>query len=265
MITQRFRPTGMPRLRWIDRVNILAVIVGVLAGLFILTGSLAALFVLPAVAALGLDGILRSHQAARFRGPIDTATQILGPVAFAVAAALFFRYLASGYWSLLASVATGLAFGAVSYAAYFSLDTESRRGGASRTVLLTAAYAGLFGLLAAFYSFDLALPAAAGLAWLVGTIAAVEVFRDADLNAGDLVLYSLAAGFVLAQVRWAESFVRIDGLLAAMLLLLVFYVTTGLALSALRHRLDRRVGAEFVLVGAVGLVIVVAGRLITAS
>jgi hypothetical protein len=265
MIIQRLRATHIGHLRWNDRINLLAIVVGVLAGFFIITGSLAALFVLPLLAALGLDGVLRSHPAARFRGVTVTTIQILGPVAFTVAAALFFRYIASGYWSLLASVGTGLAFGAASYAAYFSLDSESRAGGLSRTILLTAAYAGLFGFLAAFYSFDLALPVAAALAGLAGTIASVEIYRDAGLNSADLVIYSLGSGFVIAQVRWAAGFVRIDGLLAAMLLMLVFYVVTGLTLSAVTRKLDRRTGTEFVAVGLAGLAIVIAGRLITAG
>jgi len=100
---------------------------------------------------------------------------------------------------------------------------------------------------------------------LAGTIASVEIYRDAGLNSADLVIYSLASGFVIAQVRWAAGFVRIDGLLAAMLLMLVFYVVTGLTLSAVTRKLDRRTGTEFVAVGLAGLAIVIAGRLITAS
>jgi len=123
----------------------------------------------------------------------------------------------------------------------------------------------LFGFLAAFYSFDLALPVAAALAGLAGTIASVEIYRDAGLNSADLVIYSLGSGFVIAQVRWAAGFVRIDGLLAAMLLMLVFYVVTGLTLSAVTRKLDRRTGTEFVAVGLAGLAIVIAGRLITAG
>jgi hypothetical protein len=265
MTTQRLRSIRIGRLRWVDRVNLLTLVVGVLGAFFILRGDVVVLFLLPVIAALGLDGVLRSHPAARFRGGAATAQQLVCPVAFAVAAPMFFRYVSSGYWGFLAAIVAGLAFGLTAYAAYFTLDSDTAAGSSARLVLLAAAYAGVFGFLSAFYAHDFALPLAAGIAWLVASLFAIEVFRDAELGLFDAVVYSLVAGLVLAQVRWAAAFVRIDGLLAAMLLLLVFYVTTGIALSAITHRLDRRVAMEFVVVGVLGLVIVVIGRLVTSS
>lgn len=253
------------RLRWSDAVNLLTLVVGVLAGFFIETGSPVVLFVIIVAAALGLDGVLRAHPSGRLRGPVAAVSQLLGPVAFVVGAALFFRYVASGYWSVLAAIGTGLAFGAVCYAEYFSLDVDEARGGAARLLLVSADYAGLFALLSAFYAFDLALPAAAALAGLVGTIFAYDIFREAEVSAADLAVYSLAAGFLLAQLRWAAGFVAIDGLLAALLLLMVYYVATGLTFSSLTRRLERRIAAEYLLVGGAGLLIVLVGRLLTGS
>lgn len=182
-----------------------------------------------------------------------------------VGASLFFRYVASGYWSVLAAIGTGLAFGAICYAEYFSLDADESRGGAARLLLVSADYAGVFALLSAFYAFDLALPAAAALAGLVGAIFAYDIFRDAELRATDVVVYSLVSGFLLAQLRWAAGYLAIDGLLAALLLLMVYYVATGLTFSSLTRRLDRRIAAEYLLVGGAGLLIVLVGRLTTGS
>jgi Protein of unknown function (DUF5656) len=263
MTTQGVRGARFSRMRWVDRVNLLAMVVGVLGAFFILRGDWVVLFVLPLIAGLGLDGVLRAHPAARFRGAAATMQQLVCPVAFSVAASLFFRYVSSGYWGFVASIGTGLAFGIVAYAAYFTLDADSPATGAARLVLLAASYAALFGLLAAFYAYDLALPVAAVITAVAATICSVEVFREADLNGPDLVTYTLATGFVIAQVRWAAGFLRIDGLLAAMLLLVVFYVITGVTVAAVGHRLNRRLSVEFLAVGAVGVAIVVAGRLIT--
>lgn len=263
MSTRGLSRQSLSRMRPIDRVALLAGVVAVLAGFFIITGSVPLLFLLPVVAALGLDGILRGHPASRLRGATTTATQLLLPAAFVVAAALFFRYVASGYWSLLASLATGALFTIVGAAAYASLDLDAEAGGLPRLVLVAAAYAGLYGLLAAFYAFDLSPFAAAVLAGVAGAIFAVELFREVDLASGDLALYAAASGFALAQVRWAAAYVRLDGLLAAMFLLLVFYVLTGLTLAAVTRKIERRVAVEYGLVGAIGVAIVIAGRLIT--
>ncbi len=252
------------RLRPLDLVNLLAIAVTVLAALFILTGSAPVLFVLPVVAALGLDGVLRSHPLGRLRASAEVAGQLLLPAAFVVAAALFFRYVSVSYWSLLAALGTGLAFALVCYAEYAALDVDDA-GALPRTVLLVAAFAGLYGLLAAFYAYDLGAPAAALLCGVAGVVFAYELYREADISAADRVLYTLVAGFVLAQVRWALQFVRLDGLLAAMFLLLVFYLVTGLSLAALGRRLDRRVGAEYGVVAAAGLVVIVVARLIVAG
>jgi hypothetical protein len=253
------------RVRWSDRVNLLTLVVGVLAGFFIETGSPIVLFVMIPIAALGLDGVLRAHPNGRLRSPAAAVSQLLGPVAFVVGAALFFRYVASGYWSVLAAFGTGLAFGGICYAEYFSLDADESRSGAARLLLVSADYAGLFALLSAFYAFDLALPAAAALAALAGAIFAYDIFRDAELSPSDTVVYSLAGGFLLAQLRWAAGFLAIDGLLAALLLLMVYYVATGLTFSSLTRRLDRRVTAEYLLVGGAGLLIVLVGWLITGA
>jgi hypothetical protein len=149
---RRFRP--------LDVVNLLAITVTVLAGLFILTGASAALFVLPVVAALGLDGVLRTHPAGALRGGPGAAAQLLLPAAFAVAAALFFRYVSVGYWGVLATLGTGLLFALLCYAEYAALDHDDANA-LPRTVMLVAAYAGLYGLLAAMYAYDLSAPAAA--------------------------------------------------------------------------------------------------------
>ncbi len=252
------------RLRPLDLVNLLAIAITVLAGLFILTGAAPVLFVLPVVAVLGLGGILRNHPIGRLRSGAGAAAQLLLPAAFVVAAALFFRYVSVGYWGVLASLGTGLMFAIVCYAEYATLDSDDANA-LPRTVLLVAAFAGFYGLLAALYAYDLSAPAASLLCGVAAAIFAVELFRESELGPADQALYGLISGVVVAQVRWALQFVRLDGLLGAMLLLLVFYSLTGLALAAIARRLDRRVAAEYGFVACAGLCIIIAARLIVAS
>ncbi|MHB8576497.1 MAG: DUF5656 family protein [Dehalococcoidia bacterium] len=253
------------KFRAVEYINLLALIVGIISGLFIITGTVPALVILPVLAGLGLDGILRTHPAGRVRGATTAVLDLVTPVTFAFAAALFFRYAASGYWTVLAAVATGLLFAAVAYAAYYAQDTGAEERGVSRISMLSAAYAALFALLAVFYSADFSFPAAALLAGIAAALAAIEVFRDADLRPLDLAICALAAGVFLAQARWAAGFVRIDGILAATLLVVVFYVGTGVAVSALSRRLDQRAGMEYAIVAIVGLAVVLVGRLTTGT
>lgn len=263
MATSRLRRSGFDRFRASDRVNLLALSIGAVAGLFILTGTVVAVVLLPVLAAVGTDGVLRAHPAGRLRGRWESLQQAALPAAFAVAAALFFRYVATGYWGLFASVLTGVAFGVVVYAQYATLDIDNAAADAARVVQLAAAHAGVFMLLALFYAYDLRPLPAAVLAGVVAAIFAPEVLRDAEARLGERVTYALAAGLFLAQLRWGLEYVRLDGLLAALLLTLAFYGGLGLLAAGLTRRLDRRTWAEYGLVLLVGMAIVAGGAAIS--
>lgn len=263
MATQRLRRSGFERFRASDRINLLAISIGAVAGLFILTGTVVAVVLLPILAAIGTDGVLRAHPAGRLRGPWASLQQAALPAAFAVAAALFFRYVASGYWGLFAALLTTVLFGIVVYAQYAALDIDGAAVEASRVVQLAAAHAGLFALLAVFYAYDLRPLPAALLAGMVATVFAPEVLRDVDATPGERLTYAVAAGLFVAQLRWGLEYARLDGLLAALLLTLAFYGGLGLVAAGLTRRLDRRTWAEYLTVVAVGAVIVLLGALIS--
>jgi hypothetical protein len=58
-------------------------------------------------------------------------------------------------------------------------------------------------------------------------------------------------------------FLPMEDFLAGLLLLMFFYQATGLIQHHLTNTLDRRVAAEFSLVTAVGILIVVLGRVLS--
>jgi hypothetical protein len=255
-----FSRTQLSRFRSSDRINLLVVVVGALAALYILTGTFAAAVLLPALAAVGVEGVLRAHPAARLREPGAIATQALLPAAFVLALALFFRYATTGYWGVVGALATTVAFALLVYAQYALLDVDGAARDAGRTVQIAAAHAGLFALLGVLYAYDFAPLAAALLAGAAAAVFAIEPLREADLDWRDLLIYTLAAGFFLAQVRFGLGYARLDGLLAALFLTLAFYAGLGLLSAALTKRLDRRVWVEYGVVAAVGLTVVIAGQ-----
>ena len=75
MTTQRLPRTHMTRFRQSDRINLLALAVGAVAALYILTGAFVAAVLLPLLAGLGAEGVLRGHPAARLRESGDAAAQ----------------------------------------------------------------------------------------------------------------------------------------------------------------------------------------------
>jgi len=262
MTTQRLPRTHMTRFRQSDRINLLALAVGAVAALYILTGAFVAAVLLPLLAGLGAEGVLRGHPAARLRESGDAAAQAALPAGFALALALFWRYVATGYWGVPAALLTTLLFGALVYAQYAALDTDGAARDTARVAQLAAAHAGLFATLSVLYAYDLSAIAAALLAGATACLFALVPLRQSELNWSATIVYALAAGFALAQVRFALTYARLDGLIAALFLTLAFYGGLGLTTAAIEGRLDRRVWLEYTLVLVVGVAIVAAGQAI---
>jgi len=73
-------------------------------------------------------------------------------------------------------------------------------------------------------------------------------------DTGRTWLCALVAGLAMGEAAWALNYWRISGLRGGMLLLLIFYVITGLAQQGLLGRLTRWVLVEFAIVAVAGLV-----------
>ena len=65
--------------------------------------------------------------------------------------------------------------------------------------------------------------------------------------------YALIVGLVMGEIVWALSYSKVNSLTAGILLLLIFYVITGLARQGLLQLLSRRILIEFALVALIGL------------
>jgi hypothetical protein len=90
---------------------------------------------------------------------------------------------------------------------------------------------------------------------VLGIGLAAELLRphSAELSPRRPWLYSIVVGLTLGEVAWALNHVSLSAVGGGILLLLIFYVTTGLARQYLSARLSRPVIAEFVAVSIVGL------------
>jgi hypothetical protein len=95
-------------------------------------------------------------------------------------------------------------------------------------------------------------------------LAAVAALAGSSLLALDLLhgtrqglkqtsLYALIVGLVMGEIVWALSYIKMSSLTAAIFLLLIFYLITGLARQGLLESLDRRILIEFAVVALIGL------------
>jgi hypothetical protein len=220
------------------------------------------LLALTALVGLGADGIIRGHPRGHFTSIADTAPHLFVPVLFSLAAGLFLEDVVLGYWAAPAVIAAGVLMACTLYAEHISVDVEDPSFHGARFVLNLVTYLAAFGFYSVVYGFDVALLPAAVSLGLVSTLLAVEIFRDAEADPIRALVFAAVIGLIAGEARWVLYFIPLDGFLAAVFLLLVFYLTTGVISHYLTDHLSVPVLLEFALVTAAGLTIVIGGRLL---
>ncbi|MCX7854446.1 MAG: hypothetical protein N2556_00455 [Anaerolineae bacterium] len=91
---------------------------------------------------------------------------------------------------------------------------------------------------------------------LVAFLIALDLLGVAETRAARVVLYSAIVGLVVGEATWALNYWRLDNWTASLLLLLFFYLATGIAQQYLLDRLKPAVLLEFGLVTAAVLTLV---------
>ncbi len=89
---------------------------------------------------------------------------------------------------------------------------------------------------------------------LVGSsLLALDLLYGAQQSLRQTGLYALIVGLVMGEIAWPLSYWQVNSLTAGILLLLIFYIVTGLARQGLSGLLSRRILIEFALVALIGL------------
>jgi len=220
------------------------------------------LLVVTALVALGADGIYRLHPRADFHTIADTAPHLFVPVLFSLSAGLFLEDVVLSYWAAPAVIGAGTLMGAALYAEHISVEPHSESYPAARFVLNVVTYLTAFGFYAVVYGFDVELAPAAFAVGLVSMLLSIEVFREAEADPIRALVFAAVIGVIVGEARWVLYFIPLEGFLAGVFLLLVFYLTTGVISHYLTDHLEHSVLLEFALVTAAGLAIVVGGRVL---
>jgi hypothetical protein len=257
-----FDLSGLPRSA---PVPLLAVVYGLGLALFLAVEPTKPWILLAVVAlvALGADGILRTHPRAQLRGLADTAPFLFVPVLLALASGLFLEEVVLGYWTVPAVLGASVMLAAALYGEYVSVLSHGPSYALGRFLLNVLTYLAAFAFYAVIYAFDVDLLPSAFAIGLFSLLLAVEVFREVEADAYRALVFSAVIGIVVAEARWALYFIPLEGFLAAILLLLVFYQATGLIQHHLTGHLNRTIAAEFTLVTAAGLAVVIVGRVLS--
>lgn len=217
------------------------------------TALMAALLV--AITCAGADAIVRSHPTARrIEARYSFVTWTL-PALTVLLAAVLLPQAPTQLYRLGGYVLTGLILILVISAEYYTVDPADHRYLAARLSLNAWAYVLAVVIFVLIYSAKTrSLISATGVT-LVSTLLALEFLRSAGRGFGRTALYAAIAGLCTGEIIWAMNYWRISGVTGGLILLLGFYVFTGLASQQLQGRLNRRVLVEYAIVALVGLAV----------
>lgn len=210
--------------------------------------------------ALASDGTVRSHQLWKDPNPLASLVYLFLPALTLMGGGLFIDDAIGGYARAISAVVVGLATGLVVYGEYQTVDFGSTLYGPMRLLLAVATYLSAFALYAVIFSRGIELPLAAFLVGIISMALSLELLRETHLTGPNSLFIGLAIGISMAELRLVLYFFALDGLLAGALLIIGFYLATGLVHHLLDHDLEWGTTAEYLLVASVGTAAVVVTR-----
>jgi len=246
------------------RVVLLAVIaiVGIVGFVAIRPTQEWILWLTAAMVALATDGIVRGNARWSDESPLASVAYLLLPALTVLASGFFIDEAVDGYARPIAGLVAGICTGIVGYGEHETVDYSSRAYGPMRLVLAVATYLAAFALYTVIFSRDVELPLAATLVGLVSLALAIELLRESQLLGPSSLLVGISIGASMAELRLALYYFPLDGLLAGALLIIGFYLATGIVHHLLDHDLELGTLAEYLVVGAVGTAAVVVTRVL---
>ncbi len=203
----------------------------------------------------GTDAIVRSHPAIQF---VETRYSFVTwtlPALTVLLATVLVPQLPTRLYQIGGLVVTGLILILVISAEYYTVDRHDSQYLTARLGLNAWAYLVALILFVLIYSAKSRSLVSATAVTLVGTLLALELLRGAGRGFGRTALYAAIAGLCTGEIIWAMNYWRISGVTGGLILLLGFYVATGVVNQQLQGRINRRVLIEYGAVALIGLLI----------
>jgi hypothetical protein len=119
--------------------------------------------------------------------------------------------------------------GLVAAVEYRSIDPGVAARGTTQILVTAFAYSLALGLLALLYGARLRTLVAAPAVFLTSSLLAIRLLWSPDRRPRRIALYGGVIGLVVAQCAWVLGYWSIPALSGATILLLIFYILTGVA------------------------------------
>jgi len=211
------------------------------------------------ITAASVEGAVRSHP--EWSGShLGALSYALLPLVAVLGAGLFIDEAVDGYGRMVAGLAAGAATGLLLYAEYHTISPAQRLFGSMRLVLAVVTYLAALALFTVFFTRDLSLPASTAAVGVLSFALALDLLRESRGRGASSVLAALAIGVSLAELRIALYYFPLDDLLTGALMIIGFYVATGLVHHLLDEDLTPSTVAEYLVVSGVSAAVIVVAR-----
>lgn len=211
------------------------------------------------IAGVSVESAVRGHPEWR-GGAFGALSYALLPVVAVLSAGLFIDEAVTGYGRLAAGLAAGAATGLLLLAEYHSIAPGRPLFGLMRLVLAVVTYLAALAMFTVFFTQDLNLPASAAAVGGLSFALALDLLRESRGRGASSLLAALAVGVSLAELRIALYFFPLDDLLTGALMIIGFYIATGLVHHLLDEDLTPATVAEYFVVAGVSTTVVVVAR-----
>ena len=215
---------------------------------------------LASLACTGTGSLIRSHPLGR-RGENRYTFAFWALPGLSVVAATLLLPLAPNktYW-LGGLALTALLLLLTAVAQYHTVDPTHPGYRLARLALNILVYLVALGLFTLIYGSKARSLLSATTTAAVSSLLALELLRGVHHNLRLTGLYALIAGLAVGEVNWALNYWTVGRLTGGLILLLIFYLVTGLSREGLLQRLNRRALVEFALVALVALGLIIKYR-----
>jgi len=215
---------------------------------------------LASLACTGTDALVRTHPRAQELGLRYTFVYWILPGLLGLSAARLLSDAPTRVIWIAGLVATGLLFVVLLIAEYTTVDPLAPIYPQARLFLNVIAYALAFVVLILIYQ-TRGRSLITATAILVAAFAlALDLLWSAGAEPGHTTMLASVVGVVLGESSWAMNYWQINSWTGGIVLMLIFYVMTGLASQHLQGKLSRRVMVEFFVVAVVGLAVLMVFR-----
>ncbi len=219
----------------------------------LLAGRTLLVTLLVLLTAAGIDSLVRAAPELQPVSMRYTISAWIIPclVAAVAATAVPDQFARTGAW-LVSLLLLGALLLIVVLASYGTLHEDSPFHRAARLVLNVATYGAAFAVYATIYGLQVRSILSATAVVLATFPLALELLRGTEEQVETTWLYAFVIALTTGELTWVLNGWGLSSLAGGTLLLLTFYVFSGISQQHLAGRLSRRVVVEFLVIALVG-------------